>query len=228
MVTNYAYSLSPFNNLSCQFSLTFCFLKLLFALSSFELTLGFGLFSTVQFSRFNVFFRFRLSPSTFNILSQLFSFVNNFFYFFQIFFSKPFFKLSFSVVLFVVFSGEQDSIILFLQKMSTLFSNFFSKILHLFKKPWFFNGFSLLFFSIFFLFPMLFSNYSDNSLYMPIYIFPWLFSLYIKICRSQITPTDFLLKYILIFLLILSARFCLLHHLAFSNRLLAKDLLFLL
>ena len=127
MVTNYAYSLSPFNNLSCQFSLTFCFLKLLFALSSFELTLGFGLFSTVQFSRFNVFFRFRLSPSTFNILSQLFSFVNNFFYFFQIFFSKPFFKLSFSVVVFVVFSGEQDSIILFLQKMSTLFSNFFQK-----------------------------------------------------------------------------------------------------
>ena len=127
-----------------------------FQLFSFQGSMSFFVFGFRRQHLISYHNSFRLS-TTFFIFSNLFL--------------KPFFKLSFSVVVFVVFSGEQDNIILFLQKMSTLFSNFFSKILHLFKKPWFFNGFSLLFFSIFFLFPILFSNYFDNSLYMPIYIF---------------------------------------------------------
>ena len=127
MVTNYAYSLSPFNNLSCQFSLTFCFLKLLFALSSFELTLGFGLFSTVQFSRFNVFFRFRLSPSTFNILSQLFSFVNNFFIFFKSFFQSRFSNSLFLLCCSSFFPANKIVLYSFCKKCQHFLQTFFQK-----------------------------------------------------------------------------------------------------
>ena len=114
-----------------QFSLTFCFLKLLFALSSFELTLGFGLFSTVQFSRFNVFFRFRLSPSTFNILSQLFSFVNNFFYFFQIFFQSRFSNSYFLLCCPPFFPANKIVLYSLYQKCQHFFELFF-KNLHFF------------------------------------------------------------------------------------------------
>ena len=129
MVTNYAYSLSPFNNLSCQFSLTFCFLKLLFR--SFELWINFGFWFVFNCSVFKVqclFFVFGFRRQHLISYHNSFRLSTTFFIFLNLF-SKPFFKLSFSVVVFVVFSGEQDSIILFLQKMSTLFFDFFKIIL---------------------------------------------------------------------------------------------------
>ena len=63
----------------------FLFPKITSLSRAFELTLGFGLFSTVQFSRFNVFFCFKLSPSALFILPDFSFFVKNFFiYFFQV------------------------------------------------------------------------------------------------------------------------------------------------
>ena len=85
------------------------------------------MFSTVQFSRFNVFFRFRLSPSTFNILSQLFSFVNNFFYFFQFFFQSHFSNSLFLLWCSSFFPANKIVLYSFCKKCQHFFQTFFQK-----------------------------------------------------------------------------------------------------
>ena len=115
-----------------QFLTDFLFPKItsLFS-SSFELTLGFGLFSTVQFSRFNVFFRFNLSPSALFILPDFSFFVKNFFLF--IFFQVLNLNLKFSD-LFVAFILPTTMIYYtrFLKNVNTFFK-FFSFLFLAFK-----------------------------------------------------------------------------------------------
>ena len=99
----------------------FLFPKITFALSSCELTLGFGLFSTVQFSRFNVFFASSSRRQRY-LYYQISHFLSRtfFIYFFQVF------NLDLNLSVFVCrFSRRQDGIILSLRKKSTLFLNFF-------------------------------------------------------------------------------------------------------
>ena len=174
------------------------------------------------------FFRFRLSPSTFNILSQLFSFVNNFFIFFKSFFQSRFSNSLFLLWCSSFFPANKIVLYSFCKKCQHFFQTFFQKFYIYLKSLDFSMVSAFCFFRFFSCFQCYFQIISTTHFICRYIFFPLLFSLYIKICRSQITSTDFLLKYIFIFLLILSAKFCLLHHSAFSNRLLAKDLLFLL
>ena len=148
-------------------------------------------------------------------------------------FFKSFFQSRFSNSLFLLccssfFPANKIVLYSFCKKCQHFLQTFFQKFYIYLKSLDFSMVSAFCFFRFFSCFQCYFQIISTTHFICRYIFFPRLFSLYIKICRSQITPTDFLIKYILIFLLILSARFCLLHHSAFSNRLLAKDLLFLL